>query len=112
VPREFEIAIERRGDTAIARVSGEFDLAQVERFTDAVRGLPDEFARVVLDLGQLTFLDSSGLREIVQLNGYAQRNGFELAVVPPHGSARQTLQVTGVEQWLHLIDSTGDEIGS
>jgi len=46
---------------------GELDLAFADAFDDAVRVEADAHAPVVLDLSELTFVDSTGIRAFVRL---------------------------------------------
>jgi anti-anti-sigma factor len=59
----FEI---RADDNGVLWLSGELDMAQAERFAEGAATV-DHGRDIVLELSQLTFLDSSGIRAIVDL---------------------------------------------
>ena len=71
---------------------GELDIASVGDLraarTDAAREGP---GAVVVDLSQVTFIDSSGLGALVELHSRLRRSGRRLAVVAPGGSAPAVL---------------------
>jgi anti-anti-sigma factor len=58
-------AVRRKGDAF--RLIGEFDLASVETFARETEELPPGWGAIVLDLAELTFIDSSGLQAIFHL---------------------------------------------
>jgi anti-anti-sigma factor len=51
-------------EVAIVRVRGEIDLATADRLTRALAGC-DQAGRLVLDLNEVGFIDSSGLRVLM-----------------------------------------------
>ncbi|HEU5112848.1 MAG TPA: STAS domain-containing protein [Acidimicrobiia bacterium] len=67
-----EFTILRLDDGSGLKVIGELDAATAPQLTTALSGASLE-GEVVLDLSELTFLDSSGVRVIVELA--ATRNG-------------------------------------
>ncbi len=71
---------------------GELDIARIGDFRtvllDAARA---GAAGVVVDLGELSFIDSSGLGALVELDHRLQRDRRRLAVVAPGGSAAAVL---------------------
>ncbi|MGR3376102.1 STAS domain-containing protein [Salipiger abyssi] len=74
------------GDPQIIRVEeGRIDSAVAIQFKDAVRAaVSADAARVVLDLGQVEFIDSSGLGAIVAaMKGMAQGQRLDLAALRP-----------------------------
>lgn len=95
----FGVAIERRGETLLATPSGELDVATVPRLTAALRE-HDGFARLVIDLRSLSFMDSSGLRLLVGEHDRAQRHGYVLALVPGGPEVSRLLRVTRLDERL------------
>src|SRR6185369_16605216 len=74
------------------RLSGELDMATAETLRDALDPVVQANGRLVLDVGEITFIDSSGLRALLQLS--EQMNGsapLVLSQVPP--SVRRLLDV-------------------
>ena len=56
----------------------------------------------MLDLTDVTFMDSTGLRVLLDLRRAAAESGLPLAIVCPEGPARLILEVAGVEDILPL----------
>jgi len=96
-------SIEHDADTALIRLEGEFDLSCEDRFHAEVARItawrPDT---VVLDLRGLTFIDSRGLRMVLELDGASRQRGFELTLVQADGQVQRVLSITGLDRLLSL----------
>jgi len=57
------------------RLMGEVDMAVADRLLDAVQPSIDEGHDVLLDLGGLTFVDSSGMHAIIKVGQRAAAHG-------------------------------------
>lgn len=69
------------GVRVVAR--GEVDLATVGYLTDAVLAAEDsDAANIVLDLSGVTFIDSTGLRHLLEAEARSRTNGKRLSVTP------------------------------
>jgi len=95
------LAAERRDGTLVVELSGELDIAtapQLERFLRDV-GAADV---VALDLTDLWFVDSGGLRLLVAENERAQIDGDRLVLVGVRGDVLDTLRLIGLDRVLPL----------
>jgi anti-anti-sigma factor len=102
-----ELGIETRSqdDVTVVALTGEFDLAAVQKFDDALRDLEADDPRVlVVDLNNLQFMDSSGLRALVMADNRAKRAERRLAIVPGPHVVRRVFEITQLEDRLDLID--------
>lgn len=92
-PAAFAIEEERTGTTTTIRLSGEVDVAA----SPTVRARVDAAAAgpIVFDLSAVTFVDSSGLRELLRARKECDRRGgrLVLAGVPP--SVTRLFDLTG-----------------
>jgi anti-anti-sigma factor len=88
---------------------GELDFARVGDFRAALSDAAREGAAVVVvDLSQVSFIDSSGLGAIVELHNRLRRGGRRLAVVAPSGSAPAVLfDLAGLRGRLPISDTRG-----
>jgi anti-anti-sigma factor len=105
-PGGFSISTSDRDGRAIVLVRGELDLATAPDLEEVVSERMDAGQEVVLDLRELEFMDSSGLRVLVVAHARAADGGPRFAVVrPPEGSAvAKILSIAGVDQELELLD--------
>jgi anti-sigma B factor antagonist len=94
-------------------VSGEIDMAtapMLERELTAAMERHDGL--VVLDLGEVTFFDSSGLRVAIVAHRDLNEQGRRLAVVcDPEGHVRRTFMLAGLGNLLELHPSRAAALG-
>jgi anti-anti-sigma factor len=50
---------------------------------------------VVIDLGGLTFIDSSGLRVLLLADARARERGYELVLLPGQETVQRVFEMTG-----------------
>jgi len=104
-PQPFHTTIEPYRDTIVLAAHGELDMAS-GRMLEAQLGelLATGFARLVLDLRAASFLDSSGLRAILNTRSAAHRSNVEFALIPGPPVVQRVLEITGVEAALEFVD--------
>ena len=108
---EFEVEVERGDGHAVVRVSGEFDLAATHVVEEALLSVEDDQNRViVLDLREVTFLDSTGLRTITSADHRARDAGRELRIVRGPEQIQKLLYVTGMDKILPLVDGPEESV--
>jgi anti-sigma B factor antagonist len=92
----FEATTSDEADRIRVVLAGECDLAVRDELTstllDAVRRAPE----VVVDVGGLDFLDSSGIHGLVTAHHAARESGGRLFIVNPAGPVAAVLELTGV----------------
>ena len=108
-----QLAVEARRNrrTALVTLRGELDLltvSKVARVLDGLEPQADGVRHVVLDLRGLTFMDVTGLRELIELNEFARGDRHNLAVVRGTDAIQRVLKLTGVEEMLVLVDDPDD----
>jgi anti-sigma B factor antagonist len=83
------------------RVNGELDLATRDTLTDGLeRAEATEPKRILLDLTDLTFIDSIGIAVLVAAHQRSARDGRQLRVIAGDGQVREMLELTGVMEVL------------
>jgi anti-sigma B factor antagonist len=87
-------------------LDGDVDLSSGQAVRDAVCEALDEGAReVILDLGGVTLLDSSGLNALLNTARDVDRRGARLRCDAPHGGEpRVVIDLAGVAKLLNLND--------
>lgn len=86
---------------------GELDLATAPQLEREVQAAAKDVAHVVLDLSQLTFIDSSGLRTLIVLNDQAKKEGWRLSLVNPAEATQKIFTISGVDRHLPFVDGDG-----
>jgi anti-anti-sigma factor len=101
----MEIRVSNRDGSAWVRLKGEFDLgaaADVEQRLSQVEHQHPE--SVVLDLRELTFIDSTGLRTILGADARARREGRRLILVPGPPSVHRVFRIALLDQRLDFME--------
>lgn len=98
---EFAFYVEERSPTLRVRLEGELDLitepALVDAFIHALVGTAA--STIVLDVRQVGFIDSSGLRALLLCRDHAARHGVGFALKVSPGPVTGLLKVAGVKDW-------------
>lgn len=108
----MELNIDRFRDDrgwAVVAATGELDIAtatQLDRALDA--SVSEGHAHVAVDLEQVSFMDSTGLRSLIACDRRVGELNGELAIVAPSGAARRILEITGVAGSLRVVDSVDE----
>jgi anti-anti-sigma factor len=110
---EENLAVEARTHrrTALVALRGELDMLTVSKVAEVIDELepqPDGVRHLVLDLRGLTFMDSTGLHELLRQNEFARSNRHNLAVVRGTLAIDRLLEVTGAKDHLVLVDDPDD----
>jgi anti-anti-sigma factor len=102
----FHITIASSGQGRI-RIApcGELDIGTVGEFTHALQAQRGTAAEVTLDLSDLEFIDSTGMRAIVEAIRDAQSDGWNLAVLPTmRRDVRRAFDIAGLMPRLPLAE--------
>jgi anti-sigma B factor antagonist len=87
---------------------GEIDIASVPVLDAKLRELRESgFDRVLLDLREVTFMDSTGLRLILAWDDEARRDGLELRLLAGPPTVQRLFELTGVLGRLQFVDPPG-----
>ena len=98
------VTIATEDGVVIASLTGEIDLSNATEITDALLGgVPNEALGLVIDLSDVSYLDSAGVRMLAELD---HRLAQALRVVAPETSrSRRVLAIAGLERVLSLETS-------
>lgn len=97
---------------AVLEVQGEVDLYTSSQLRDAILRLTEEGEnRIVIDLTNVSFMDSSGLGILVAALKRARERGGEVALVFGEGSVQKILGITGLDKVFPTHSSVGEATG-
>jgi anti-sigma B factor antagonist len=88
------------------RLTGELDLSGYDLVSEALKRLEREQpppAKVVVDLRELTFMDSTGARVLAEAHRRAQRAGHRLAVVRGNGQPSRVIEMLRLDGHLEMM---------
>jgi anti-anti-sigma factor len=107
-----ELRLDVDGHALIARLSGEIDLSNAEQLGKRIAAAtPPESVGVVLDLSDVTYLDSFGVHVIFGLRQVLAERGRALAlVVPPDSPALAALQIANVSEGIEITEAVEEAL--
>jgi anti-anti-sigma factor len=105
----LQIDLRKDDDMVVVRVAGELDLAGAQHFESEIdRPEVGACALVVLDLRELRFIDSTGLRVIFAAHARSIERGQSFAVTKGSEQVQRLLAITRLEEHVRVIDAPED----
>lgn len=106
--QQFTAQVNSRNGVASIALYGELDLATVQDLEGHLAPVEsDGVSAIMLDLRELTFIDSVALHSLVRAKERAQTNGQQLILVGARPSARRLFELTCTEYLLDDQDTVG-----
>ena len=103
------IDLRQETDRVVVRLEGELDMANAPLLQAAIEEAAlDADSMLVLDLQQLRFIDSTGLRIILWARERCEEEGRELALTPGSQQVQRLLAISGAGEHLRIIASADD----
>lgn len=93
-PLTFEIG--RDGDATVVKCHGRLVAGTSQEFYEAVKELLPKTKLVIVDLAELTYVDSMGLGTLVRLHVSARREGCEFKLLHLGKQVRNVLKLTNL----------------
>jgi anti-sigma B factor antagonist len=99
-PFDFQTHVTDRAAEVV--LAGDLDMAATFKLEPALdRVLDDgEVEQVVLDVGDVPFVDSAGLGSLLSIRQRARERGIEMSIVNPSDALRRILDVTATHDLL------------
>jgi anti-sigma B factor antagonist len=102
--RGFRVHVYQKEDTTVVECHGKLTVENAPLLKSEAKGVIGAKKRIVLDLKEVPFMDSSGLGTIAGLYVSARTNRCEFALVNANQQIRELL---GISKLLLLFESTG-----
>jgi anti-anti-sigma factor len=103
---------ETPADLPILAAHGEIDVSTSRELAGRLHELAGQAGGAVLDLTDVTLLDSVGLAVVLKAAGRFQRQGKQLVLVAPPGQARTLLDLAGTGGRVPVVDSVEDAVAA
>jgi len=105
------VTTERQDNTLIATSEGRLDGANAREFQDALDAAIDSSERaVVLDLEEVSYISSAGLRVILLTAKSLQKQDAKFAVCSLSESIREIFEISGFDQIIAVHDSRDEAV--
>jgi anti-anti-sigma factor len=102
----LEIRSERHGDDHVVALIGELDLADAARVADElVRVEATDATRIVLDLDGLAFIDTSGVRLVIEADARSRADGSRLRLTRGSRAVQRVFEIVGLNDRLPFVEA-------
>ncbi len=112
----FQVVMEERAGVPVVRAAGEVDVSTAPMLRDCLAELPAGSPRVVVDLSDVTFLDSTGLGVLVagqkRVRAAEGSEGASLDLVVTRPQILKVLEVTGLTSIFSIYSNLDEALGS
>ena len=109
----MEISNERDGGTLIVNAAGRVDGSNSQEFQDGLEAVIDDADRaVVLDLEQLSYISSSGLRVMLLIARKLQRQQAKFALCSLSDSIREVFEISGFDRIIPVHASRSEAVSA
>lgn len=106
----LSFALPRPG-LALIRITGELDACSAQHIEERMQqSLSPGYRQVVLDLRDLDFIDSTGIRLLVQVVTQKQDPSAVAVVCPRATVARRALELVGLTRLMRTVESVEDAL--
>lgn len=94
----LDVTTEARDGVTLVVLGGELDIYTVASFRADLERLDPASTPLVIDLTDVTLLDSSGLGALVSLLNRAREGEGQLGLICPHRRLRRVFEITGLRR--------------
>jgi anti-sigma B factor antagonist len=102
---QLELSTEERDGGAVLRLAGEVDLSQADNVDRELAQAEESAPHVlVVDLREVSFMDSTGLRLLLGALRRAKPAGRRLVIVRGQEQVRELFRVAGLDTVFELVD--------
>ncbi len=103
-PLKIDARTEGEG-TAVLSLTGEVDVANAGRVRDSgLKLISDGVKRLIIDLNQTEYMDSTGLGTLVGLLKRMRETGGEVMVAVSQPRVKRLFEITGLTQVFRIYD--------
>lgn len=115
--RHLKVDFERRDRSVVVRLAGDLDMAEAKALEEDLRRVEGEEDPhlIVIDLSGLTFIDSFGIRALLDAEQRAREAGRRLRLVPARDAIQEIFRVTLLSarfEWIDSAEERPDAYGS
>ena len=107
----FSVHSRQLHEGILLTLRGELDLATVPMLEEALQRAERTHELVVVDLRELTFLDSTGLHVLISAEQRARRSSARLVIVQGPPQVRRLLELTGAIDQLQVVSDPSSALG-
>lgn len=104
-----EVRTERAGETAVIRPMGDVDMSGSPELRAKIRTAQgDSPRRLVVDLSEVGYMDSSGLATLVEAMKNAKNSGSELVLASMGEKVRAIFEIARLDAYFTIVGSVDE----
>jgi anti-sigma B factor antagonist len=107
LPSELTLETEKKSSETIVRATGRVTSSTSAMLENTLRDLVSDNERVVLDLTQVDYIDSSGLGALVSAYMHARRINCDLEIANPKQRVRDLFSRSGLAKIFTSVQEAG-----
>jgi anti-sigma B factor antagonist len=100
----------KRGEVTVIRLAGSLDSASAASIQADLGQLIPDVGTTVLDLGEMTYMSSAGLRVLLLTHRQAQESGARIVLVNLASDVREVMSATGFLDFFEVMDPKEAEV--
>lgn len=103
---DFEVSIDEHADSySVVTVRGEVDLHTAPKVEYAIERGSDGVGAVVVDMGEVAFMDSTALSTLMRAKEALEKKGASLRLTAPSKAVERIFSVTGFGDYFDVYPS-------
>ena len=103
-PDLLRVTVEPLEDARLIRAEGEVDMSSAPALKREIEAARDEAVTTVLDMAEVTFIDSTGLHLLLDASRSAGRNDWSFFIVRPSAAVTRLVDVTSTRHLIALVE--------
>lgn len=104
-PRDvLRVTVEPLDDARLIRAIGEIDMSTVDALRRELDAARHAGAPALLDLSDVTFMDSTGLHLVLEASGKSARSDWAFSIVRPSDPVQRLIDLSRVGDLLTIVD--------
>ncbi|MCP4592589.1 MAG: STAS domain-containing protein [bacterium] len=112
----MNLTIDQSGSIPIARLAGEWRATDDQEYQDDLHPLVAQAgSKLIIDLSELSMIDSSGLAALISVVTHARLSGARVVLVRPTPFVSGVFETTNLDGWFEVCPDTkqaGELLGS
>jgi len=109
-PALLRVTVEPLDDALLIRAVGEVELTSVAKLRRELDAARDEGSTALLDLSDVTFMDSTGLHLLLKASRHSADSDWAFFIVRPSEVVQRLIQVSGTADLLTLADPPAERV--
>lgn len=108
----FGVSSRRLERGILIALDGDLDLATATVVEDELRRAEHSEARVVIDLANVSFMDSTGIRMLISADRRLREQGGSLQIIHVPAHIQRLFELVGIARHLVIAEDVPGEVGS